>query len=344
MDLMLDPPNSPLPNKINYRDPVLLIGSCFTEHIGSHLKDMKFPVCQNPHGILFDPHSVANTIVSIIHNREYQDADLFYFNEIWQSWQHHGIFSNSSKEKCLGQINVAASTAHKFLKNAKWLIITLGSSFSYRISESVPREYRSNALGPGGEVANCHRAPAQWFQKWLMKVEEINAVLDNALHQLFQFNPSVEVIFTVSPVRHIRDGVIDNNRSKSRLIEVVHNLAGKFSGIHYFPAYELVIDVLRDYRFYDLDLVHPNYLATSFVLEQFELNCIDEESRILMGELKKINQAKRHRPVRPETSAHVQFLKLQTEKIAQLKIKYPVLDLEEDLKYFQEVDGKPYSK
>jgi hypothetical protein len=343
IDLMLDPPSCPLANKINYRDPVFLVGSCFTEHMGKHLKEMKFPVCQNPHGILFDPYSVANTIVSIIHDRMYGEADLFYYNELWQSWRHHSLFSNINKEKCLDQINTAAKMAHGFLKNAKWLIITLGSSFSYRIADSAPGHCKTKALGPRGEVANCHRAPAQWFQKWMMSVEETNAVLDNALHQLFQFSPAIQVIFTVSPVRHIRDGVVENNRSKARLIEVVHNLAGKFPGIYYFPAYELVIDVLRDYRFYDIDLVHPNYLATSFVLEQFELNCIDEESKSLLEELKKINQAKRHRPVRPETLAHSQFLKLQSEKIEQLRIKYPSLDLEEDLKFFQEVDGKPYS-
>jgi hypothetical protein len=175
-------------------------------------------------------------------------------------------------------------------------------------------------------------------------VEEINAVLDNALHQLFQFNPAIRVIFTISPVRHIRDGVVENNRSKARLIEVVHNLAGKFSAIHYFPAYELVIDVLRDYRFYDVDLVHPNYQATAFVMEQFEINCIDEESRNLMEELKKINQARRHRPVRPETAAHTEFLKQQAEKIVRLKIKYPSLDLEDDLKFFQAIDPSPYSR
>jgi len=344
MYLMLDPPFTPLDHKINYRDPVFLLGSCFTEHMGRHLKEMKFPVCQNPHGILFDPFSVTNSIISVIHNRKYGDEDLFYFNELWQSWQHHSLFSHTNKEKCLELINSTLEVAHQFLQKARWVIITLGSSFSYRLSDSAPDSGRTEGLGPAREVANCHRAPTQWFQKSMMKVEETNAVLDNALHQLFQFNPGIQVIFTVSPVRHIRDGVIENNRSKARLIEVVHNLAGKFQGIHYFPAYELVIDVLRDYRFYDIDLVHPNYLATSFVLEQFELNCVDDETRTLMEDLKKLNLAKRHRPLRPETSAHAQFLMQQAEKIARLKIKYPSLDLEEDLKLFQAFDPKPYSR
>ena len=344
MDFMLDPPATSLVKKINYQDPVFFIGSCFTEHMGKHLKEMKFQVCQNPYGILFDPFSVANTIVTIINGRSFRESDLFFFNELWQSWLHHSLFSDTDREKCLEKINVAAQNAHEFLKNAKWIIITLGSSFSYRLTNSSPESSRTSAIGPAREVANCHRAPAQWFQKWMMSIEETSAVLDNALHQLFQLNPLIQVIFTVSPVRHIRDGVIENNRSKARLIEVVHNLAGKFSKIHYFPAYELVIDVLRDYRFYDIDLVHPNYQATTFVLEQFESNCIDEESRTLMEELKKINQARRHRPVRPETDAHRAFVKLQAEKLAQLKIKYPYLDLEEDLKFFQAIDVTPYSR
>src|SRR4030095_8489576 len=154
-------------------------------------------------------------------------------------------------------------------KQADWLLITLGSSFSYHL----------NANSPGqGPVANCHRAPSQWFNKNLLSIEEINILLDNCLHQLFRFNSSLKVIFTVSPVRHIRDGVIENNRSKARLIEVVHHLVNKFDRIYYFPAYELVIDVLRDHRFYDLDLVHPNYQATQFVLDKFLENYASEGS------------------------------------------------------------------
>ena len=169
-----------------------------------------------------------------------------------------------------------------------------------------------------------------------MKVEEINAVLDNALHQLFQFNPSVEVIFTVSPVRHIRDGVIDNNRSKARLIEAVHHMVNKFERLYYFPAYELVIDVLRDYRFYDADLVHPNYVATEFVLQKFADNFIHEYSRSLMQEVKKIVIARKHKAFQPDTKGHQQFLKNYFEKSVRLKEKNPFLDLGEEIRYFSQ--------
>jgi hypothetical protein len=329
MEFMLDI-NIPSPReKINYNQPLMLVGSCFTEHIGNSLKDLKFDILQNPNGILFDPFSVAGSLVSYVEQKKYAPDELFYLNELWQSWHHHSVFSGRDKNECIQRINQSQNRAHQFLKKAKWLIITLGSSFSYRLVED-----QSGKKAGGIQVANCHRAPAQWFNKQLLAIEEIHAVLDNCIHRIFQFNPDIRIIFTVSPVRHIRDGVIENNRSKARLIEAVHNLVNKFDRISYFPAYELVIDVLRDYRFYDIDLVHPNYQATEFVLEKFEEDFIDEPSRAIMEEVKKISIARKHRAFQPDTEAHKQFLKIHFEKTKQLKSKYPFLDLEEELNYF----------
>ncbi|HTQ65494.1 MAG TPA: GSCFA domain-containing protein [Puia sp.] len=329
MDFMLDININSPGQKISYDQPLMLVGSCFTEHIGNSLKDLKFDILQNPNGILFDPISVTGNLVSYIEHKQYGTDDLFYLNELWQSWQHHSIFSGRDKNECLQRINRSQDQAHLFLKRAKWLIITLGSSFSYQLVSD-----QSGKKWEGVRVANCHRAPAQWFNKQLLKIEEIHAALDNCIHRLFQFNPDIRIIFTVSPVRHIRDGVIENNRSKARLIEAVHHLVNKFERIFYFPAYELVIDVLRDYRFYDIDLVHPNYQATEFVLEKFEEHFIDEPSRAIMQEVKKISIARRHRAFQPDTNAHKQFLKNHFEKAKQLKSKYPFLDMEEELKYF----------
>jgi hypothetical protein len=312
-----------LPHPIRYGDKILLTGSCFTEHIGNHLQEWKFDTLQNPHGILFDPASVASALVSYIQNRQYGEEDLFFLNELWQSWQHHSIFSNMDKEKCLEVINAAQTRAHAFLKDAKWLIITLGSAFSYRLLDGTP-------------VANCHRAPAKTFDKHLMTIEEINIALDNCLYQLFYFNPSIQVIFTVSPVRHVRDGVVDNNRSKARLIESVHHLVNKFDRIAYFPAYELVVDVLRDYRFYDVDLVHPNYAATEYVLEKFTRHCIDETAQRILEEVRKIAIARRHKPFQPLTRAHKRFLQEHHQKTRELMEKYPFLRLEEELAYFSD--------
>lgn len=287
---------------IRYQQGILLSGSCFTEHIGNHLIDLKFKALQNPNGILFDPLSVAFSLISYIEPQTYEPQDLFYHNELWQSWKHHGIFSDIDQQVVLNKINQSQQAAHLFLKQADWLIITLGSSFTYILKEQ------------NKAVANCHRAPANWFNKKLLPIDEMLAVLDEALHRLFDFNPKLQVVFTISPVRHIRDGVIENNRSKARLIEVAHQLVNKFNKTYYFPAYELVMDVLRDYRFYDKDLVHPNYMATSYVVENFMEHYVDPETRLLSEEIRKLQISRKHRPLHPNTDAHQRFLKRTTRK------------------------------
>lgn len=308
--------------KIRYQQKILLTGSCFTEHIGNHLKDIKFDVLQNPNGILFDTLNVAGSLVSYIDRQQYEAKDLFFLNELWQSWRHHSMFSDTGQQRCLDRINQSQQTAHEFLKKADWLIITFGSAFSYTLKEKqLP-------------VANCHRAPAGWFIKKLLSIDEMLAALDETLHRLFHFNPSLQIVFTVSPVRHIRDGVIENNRSKARLIEVVHHFANKFDRIYYFPAYELVIDVLRDYRFYDKDLVHPNYQATGFVLENFMQHYADPGSLLISEEVKKIQIAYRHKALHPDTEAHQRFLKEQWIKTKELAGKYPFLDFTQELAHF----------
>lgn len=314
-----------LPQPIRYGEKILLTGSCFTEHIGNALRDWKFSTMQNPNGILFDPASVASSLISYTEAKHYEREDLFFLNELWQSWQHHSVFSRVDPADCLRGINASQQAAHAFLRDADWLIITLGSAFSYRLADG------------GGAVANCHRAPGQTFTKHLMTIEEIQSALDGCLHQLFYFNPRVRVIFTVSPVRHIRDGVVDNNRSKARLIETVHHLVGKWDRLFYFPAYELVVDVLRDYRFYDVDMVHPNYPATAFVLEKFVQHCIDQPGQRLLEEVKKIVTARRHRPFQPATLAHRRFLQDHWQKATDLARQNPFLDLSEELAYFSMV-------
>jgi hypothetical protein len=330
MEFMINIDLKKMDKRIRYGEKILLIGSCFTEHIGNSLADLKFSVLQNPNGILFDPASVCKSLTSYIENDKYTGADLFDLNGVWHSWQHHSRFSNTEKEDALDAINASQERAHAFLKQAEWLIITLGSSFSYQLAGSA--SLASETTGNG--VANCHRAPAQWFAKQMLTIDSIVSLFDNCIHRLFQFNPELKIIFTVSPVRHIRDGVVENNRSKARLIESVHHLVNKFEGLYYFPAYELVIDVLRDYRFYDIDLVHPNYMATDFVLEKFAGNCIDEDAQKLMPEIRKLVIARRHRAMQPSTATHREFLLSHLEKAKTLQEKFPFLDLEEEIEYF----------
>jgi len=327
-----------LPQPIRYGDKILLTGSCFTEHIGNALHDWKFDTLLNPNGILFDAASVATSLISYIQPRVYQEGDLVYLNELWQSWQHHGVFSRMDKLECLREINTSQERAHAFLREADWLIITLGSAFSYRLADGGADRGgvadRAGGADRGRAVANCHRAPAQTFDRHLMTIGEIVTELDSCLHRLFYFNPNLKLIFTVSPVRHIRDGVVDNNRSKARLIESVHHLTGKFDRLYYFPAYELVIDVLRDYRFYDVDMVHPNYAATQFVLEHFTGWALDRDSQALLVKIRELVTARRHRPFHPATLAHRRFLQDHFKKAVDLAREYPLLDFQEELNYF----------
>lgn len=318
--------------QIRYGQKVMLMGSCFTEHIGKALQELKFDVLQNPHGILFDPASVCHSLLSYIEGKKYTANDLFYLNEVWATWHHHSRFSHMRQEECLEEINRSQENAHAFLRQAEWLIITLGSSFSYRLTDQADKA----SLSTGSAVANCHRAPGQWFQKHMMEIAETTAALDQLIHRLRAFNPELKLIFTISPVRHIRDGVVENNRSKARLLESVHQLVNKFDNTWYFPAYELVIDVLRDYRFYDIDMVHPNYPATQFVMEKFMDSMVDEPSKWLSQEIRKIVIARNHKAFQAATKAHQQFLQQHLQLAQALQEKYPMVDLREEIEYFRE--------
>ena len=333
MNFMLDIQLPKAEKPITHHHKILSVGSCFTEHIGTALADLKFDVLQNPNGILFDPSSVSSSLLSYVQNKQYSDDDLFQLNEVWQSWQHHGRFSGVDKENVLSAINQSQTTAHQFLKNANWLIITLGTSFSYRLVKEEQTNLFNSAFDAGA-VANCHRAPAQWFEKYLMPVTEIIEALDHTINQLFQFNKELNIIFTISPVRHIRDGVIDNNRSKARLIEAVHHLVNTLDRLYYFPAYELVIDILRDYRFYSEDMVHPNYLATDFVLDKFLATYTDSETSILIKEVKNLSIAQKQKPSHPTTDAHKKFLKSSLEKVKTLEQQYPHINFKKEIDYF----------
>ncbi|MFT4024758.1 MAG: GSCFA domain-containing protein [Flavihumibacter sp.] len=318
-DISMAAPDS----KISYTDRIMLVGSCFTEHIGNKLATLKFNTLQNPHGILFDPISVTRCLDAVMRNEPVASEDIFLLNELWQSWDYHSRFSGIDKTQVTENLNAGRREAHAFLQQSNWLILTLGSSYSYRLAEN------------DRPVANCHRAAAQTFRKHLCSIDETITALDNTLYRLFKFNPGLRVIFTVSPVRHLRDGVVANNRSKARLLEAVHHLVDKFDRLYYFPAYELVIDVLRDYRFYDVDMAHPNYQATEFVLEHFNRHFIDPSAHPVMEQVQQVVIARNHKAFQPETEAHKQFLRSFAQKTRHLQQQYDFLDLTEELAYFE---------
>lgn len=309
---------------INYKDKIMLCGSCFTENIGTKLDYHKFKTLQNPNGILFNPVSIARSVTSYIENKQYKQDELFYFNDIWQSWEHHSRFSNVDQLVSLEMINASQKAAHAFLKNADWLMLTLGSAFVYELEDKTV-------------VANCHKVPTDKFNKRLLAVEEILSVLDNLIHRLFIFNPNLKIIFTISPVRHLRDGFVENNRSKAALIQAVHHLVDKFDKLFYFPAYELVIDDLRDYRFYAEDMVHPNYAATNYVWDKFKDAMMDEETITLLEKINDIQRARNHKPFNPCSAQHKKFLESYRQKTVQLQQQYPLLNLSEEIKFFEKM-------
>jgi hypothetical protein len=254
--------------------------------------------------------------------KQYTGEDLFFQGELWHSWQHHSDFSGMDKERVLKNMNNETFKASEWLKNCNWLFITLGTAYSYQLKEKeLP-------------VANCHKAPKEWFNKKLLGIEEITSALKNALSEVKQVNPAIRVVVTVSPVKHLRDGVIENNRSKARLLEAAHQLTEEVKNCSYFPAYELVTEILRDYRFYAPDMAHPNEQAVQYIFDQFCKICLSAETMQLMEEVKQIVSAKNHRPLHEGTKAHEQFLKAFAEKTQKMQAKLPGLQWKEELDYF----------
>jgi len=302
------------PDKMKYRHPVLCLGSCFAEHMAQKLTERKFDVLLNPFGIQYNPFSVAQSIQYLLGHGSYEKKDLFFNDGLWHSYDHHGSFSHPSADVVLEKINEAVEKGRKYLQKGKWCIITLGTAYVF-----IEKEQQRI-------VANCHKMPGRRFDRKKMKVEEVVRQLQSAIEGIWQQNPSMNFLFTVSPVRHIRDGLVENQRSKAVLLLAVEQLTQTFDKVHYFPSYELLLDDLRDYRFYAPDMIHPTPQAIDYIWEHFSQSLINEVERPLMKEVEKIVRASRHRPLHPEREAHRQFVKLQLKKMEELERQYEFLD------------------
>jgi hypothetical protein len=312
---------------IHYQDKIMLMGSCFTENIGAKLHRHLFEVKENPHGILFNPISVIGALQDYMEHKQYSANDLFELNDLFNSWHHHTRFSDITASATLEKINSSISDAHSYLKVADQLIITLGSAWLYRLTEAAPND-------AGLVVANNHKAPAQWFEKTLMDPIELSAQLQNIVSKIQSFNHKIQIIFTISPVRHLREGLIENNRSKSVLIYAVHDVIANLKGVEYFPAYEYVIDDLRDYRFYAEDLVHPNYAATNYVWDKLVSTYFSEDTQLIMAEVAELQLAKQHKPFNKASIAHQAFLQKSLVKTQVLQSKYPYLSMTDFISFF----------
>jgi hypothetical protein len=301
------------PEKISYRTPHFLIGSCFAENIGEKFRSHFFSSRVNPFGIIFNPHSIAGALNSIINKKTFSEQHLVVQNEIYHCLHHHSSFSNADKTSSLEKINTELSLAHEALKKSSWLIVTFGSAFAWRFKKT------------GEIVANCHKIPGTEFEKVFLPANEIVSGWKNCLDLLQKFNPGLKVLFTVSPVRYIRDGLTENNRSKASLLTAVHKLTDSKKSF-YFPAYELVNDVLRDYRFFKEDMVHPTQQAIDFVWEKFCEGMFDDESLKILEDVKAYRQLSEHRPLFGGELAKEHNEKVKNRAQALLQ-KHPFLSL-----------------
>lgn len=316
------------PFSIGYKDRVLLMGSCFSTHIYQKLDQAQFRVLSNPFGISYNPISIANGLQQIMANRPVLDSDLVYHHERYHDFDFHGDFSDSTKEMAQKKMNDAILAAAKFLKKTTVLVLTLGTAnaFQLKSNQSI--------------VNNCHKFPGHLFEKRMLSVSEITNALSASFEQLRQLNPEIKIIFTVSPIRHIRDGLTTNQISKSTLILAVSQLVQTHQNTYYFPSYELMMDELRGYRFYEEDMIHPSNWSINYIWKKFKTTFFDAATLQLGETIKKIYTASQHRAFSPESEAHQKFITEQINKINTLAVNYPFLEKNRMLRWFSEYNNK----
>ncbi|MGQ1786529.1 MULTISPECIES: GSCFA domain-containing protein [unclassified Saccharicrinis] len=306
-------------HKIEYDSQVMFLGSCFSDNMGNKFKEYRLPVLTNPFGVIYNPLSVANTLRSVIRNKTYTESELRYHNDLWLSFDHHGSFSKPDKNETLRLINDKCQISYEYLKRSRFIFITFGTAWVYQLKET-------NQI-----VSNCHKYAARCFNRYLLNIEEIVNTYKLLLTELLVFNPDLKIVFTVSPVRHWKDGAHGNQISKSTLMIAINNLCEMFESCSYFPAYEILMDDLRDYRFYAGDMLHPNSTAVEYIWEKFEISFFSTSTLHYKNEMLNLEKAVKHRALNPATDQHQRFLKKQIEKIEKLMITYPKTDFGNDL-------------
>ncbi len=304
--------------QMTHADGILLFGSCFAEHIGARLERYKFRCDTNPYGILYNPMSIATALHEIMNGRIYRMEDLNCHKGVWYSMAHHGAFSSTDAETCLQRINSRIAQAKEELHTARWLILTFGTARIYTSKET-------NTV-----AGNCHKLPDRLFHRSLLEVEDIVETYKTLITRLRHLNPDLQVLFTVSPVRHAKDGMHGNQVSKSVLHLSIHKLCAALPHLYYFPAYEIVLDELRDYRFYTEDMLHPSVQAVDYVWQCFSDCGFSDSTRRTIQTCEEIEKAIAHRPFHPDTDEYRDFLHKTLLKIAALKEKMPYLDFQNE--------------
>ncbi len=300
-------------NQIDYNSKLLLLGSCFSENIGDKLSYYKFQSIQNPFGILFHPKAIESLITHVINEKEYTEKDIFELNERWHCFEAHSSLSSSNKDNLVSSLNKATQSLYQYIQNTSHIIITLGTAWVYRFIES-------DII-----VANCHKVPQKQFLKEILSTDEVEESLANICSLIKSVNPKTTIIFTVSPVRHLKDGFIENQQSKSHLLTGIHRLMEPRKHIFYFPSYEIMMDELRDYRFYNDDMIHPNTTAINYIWSKFTETWFSEITLETLIKIEEIQRGIAHRPFNPNSDAHQKFLQKLEEKKTVLLKKFPFM-------------------
>lgn len=298
-------------NLIDYTSKIILVGSCFSENIGEKFNYFKFQYNQNPFGILFHPNAIETFITNAINEKQYNEDDIFFLNERFHCFDAHSKFSNPSKEVLLSNLNKSIKDTNKQLKEASHIIITLGTSWIYRHIET------------DSYVANCHKVPQKKFLKELLTVEEIKESIESIIALIKDINSRVNFIFTISPVRHLKDGVIENQKSKSHLIAAIHQVFDPQKKCFYFPSYEIMMDELRDYRFYSEDMIHPNQTAINYIWEKFVFAWVSESSIPIMNKIDKIQKGLQHKPFNSQSNEYLSFTQFLKSEIKLIEKDLP---------------------
>jgi hypothetical protein len=305
--------------EVGHTNRLMMLGSCFSESIGAKFSCSGFRVDINPFGVLYNPLSVAEAIVEITSDKVYCDKDLFEYNGLWHSYMHHGSFSGKDRKATLRNINERLEQAQRQWPEVDRLFITFGTSYVYSLKSD------------GRIVSNCHKLPENVFSRRRLSVEEIVDVYSPLISSLISNNRDLSILFTVSPIRHQRDGFHANQLSKSVLLLAIDRLTELFpDNVMYFPAYEIMMDELRDYRYYADDMMHPSDLAVDYIWERFVSLCFNSETKALAKECEDINRALSHRPLHVDDEANKEFLRKIVLKIDQLKEKYPYLEFKKN--------------
>lgn len=299
----------PALKQFGYQDTLLLIGSCFAENIGTKLAYHKFQSATNPFGILFNPVVIEQLIQDAVLNKTYTEQDVFEHNGIWKSFLAHSALNATSRLEAVINLQEAQQELRTTIIEASHIYITLGTAWVYRHLEK-------DCI-----VANCHKIPQKEFKKELLSVQEVNSCLEKICNHITGLNPTAHIVFTVSPVRHVKDGFIENMRSKSHLISAIHLLVDGQKA-HYFPSYELMMDELRDYRFYASDMLHPSEQAIDYIWEKFVEGYAFAKAKETIKKVASIKNRLDHKAFNPESTAHQQFLKVLKQDIEQVQIHH----------------------